>query len=167
MLITIWRHGEAGPAKRDHLRTLTRRGQVDIGIGAERLRNICQERQRPLPDQLLYSPWQRTAQTAELIAESFELASSSPSEALLSDATVHEAETALQQAWESQQRAAHLVLVSHQPLVSLLADALLGCVAEVPPLPPGGLVSLQLSAPALYCGELLWWAFPPHYESQR
>jgi phosphohistidine phosphatase SixA len=59
------------------------------------------------------------------------------------------------------------VLVSHQPLVSYLIDHLLGEVALVPALPPGGLVTMDLAAPARACGRLLFWALPPQYEADR
>ena len=69
MLLTLWRHGEAGFAMTDEARALTPRGREDVvsmtrgyvawagvsGLGPVSL--------------LLHSPYQRTVETAELLGE--------------------------------------------------------------------------------------------------
>ena len=60
---------------------------------------------------------------------------------------------------------AHVVLVSHQPLVSQLVDYFLDTAGSVPSLSPGALVTFELSSPARACGELRFWAVPPEYQA--
>ncbi|TXS95623.1 hypothetical protein FV139_07020 [Parahaliea maris] len=164
MILTIWRHGEAAPAVNDRLRQLTPRGERDVARGAPALADLCQRRGVPAPDQLWFSEWQRTTQTAGLIATA--LACDKRAErALIPGASVAGVEHALAPLFAAADGPAHLVLVSHQPLVSSLVDVLLGEHRAAPPHPPGGLVTLELSAPAAACGRLLWWAFPPDFEA--
>jgi phosphohistidine phosphatase len=59
---------------------------------------------------------------------------------------------------------AHLILVSHQPLVSSLINHYLGEWGRVPPLSPGGFCTLHISAPAEGCAELVFWALPPEFQ---
>lgn len=164
MILTIWRHGEAAPAVNDRLRQLTPRGERDIGRGAPALRDLCRRRGVPAPDRLWYSEWQRTTQTAGLIARA--LACEQRAEpALIPGASVADVEQVLVPLFTASDAPAHLVLVSHQPLVSALVDVLLGEHRAAPPHPPGGFVTLALEAPAAACGRLLWWAFPPDFEA--
>jgi phosphohistidine phosphatase len=168
MYLTIWRHGEAGVASNDRLRELTVTGVDDIGFGCQRFHEHCEARGVPHPSQILYSEWQRTTQTAILIARAYNHARLQPCDALipgrrpadvdamlaaLADATVADTE--------------HVLLVSHQPLVSALVDHYQGERARAPGLVPGGLATLALETPAQGCGRLLFVAQPPDFEVWR
>ena len=59
----------------------------------------------------------------------------------------------------------HVVLVTHQPLVSELVDHFLGAGNAVPSLTPGGFASLELDLPAPACATLVFWAVAPEYET--
>ncbi|MFV0275589.1 MAG: SixA phosphatase family protein [Parahaliea sp.] len=159
----MWRHGEAGPAVRDRQRQLTARGRRDVPRGAQALVALCGRRQLPTPDLLWFSCWQRTTQTAALIG-AVTGCSASAHQALIPGSEPLEVECALERLFGTG-TPRHLVLVSHQPLVSELVDYLSGETGATPSHPPGGLVTLALDAPAPGCASVLWWAFPPHYEA--
>jgi phosphohistidine phosphatase len=167
MIVTIWRHGEAGRAASDRLRELTDTGTDGVGFGCHQFDDACRARDLPKPELVLHSPWVRTMQTAGILASAFTHAELRVLEALQPGSHVGAVEDALVDINEGQPELRHTVLVSHQPLVSYLIDHLLGEVALVPALPPGGLVTMDLAAPARACGRLLFWALPPQYEADR
>jgi phosphohistidine phosphatase len=113
---------------------------------------------------VLHSPLVRTTQTAEIISSAFNHASVSVEAALQPGGSVTALDATVA-ALSEQQRVAHIVLVSHQPLVSYLLAHYLGEVGSVPSLPPGGLATLALDVCATGCGTALFWAFPPEYEA--
>jgi phosphohistidine phosphatase len=108
------------------------------------------------------SDWVRTRQTADLVGQVLSVSLVDPLEALLPGAVPADVDAALPSLWE---RSEHLLLVSHQPLVSSLVDHYTGEPGRAPGLPPGGYVTLDLNAPGPGCGKLLFWAFPPDYEA--
>lgn len=165
MIITIWRHGEAGRAITDRLRELTGEGMDDIGFGCHHFHDICHQRGIVHPDLILHSPWVRTTQTADIIATAFTHAGIRPIKALQPGSDIPAVDSALVEIQQGGSCPQHVVLVSHQPLVSQLLDHYLGEVGRVPPLPPGGLATLELSVAARGCGHLLLWALPPDYEA--
>jgi phosphohistidine phosphatase len=169
MIVTIWRHGEAGEAFADRRRELTGSGRDDIGFGCQQFHLACAGRNMPAPDLILHSPWVRTRQTAELIASAFAHATIRPEEALRPGSEPAAVDAALDACMESQLKSAacpqHVVLVSHQPLVSRLVDNYLGETGSVPPLSPGGLATLELDVAATDGGRLRFWALPPEYEA--
>lgn len=165
MILTIWRHGEAAQASDDCLRELTPTGIKNIEHGAHRLSEICARKILPLPERLWHSRWQRTTQTAQLIKDQFTNISSCPENALIPGRTPAQLEPVLERIWYSPLRPEHLVLVSHQPLVSALADFLCGQRGVVPFMPPGGFATLSVDAPAAVGAGLLFWSFPPAYEA--
>jgi len=164
VILTIWRHGEAGSAPTDRQRQLTDRGMDDIGFGCQQLYDALQVRNIPAPGLILYSPWVRTAETAKIIGSAFSHATSSELDSLRPDSTVLAIETSLAECAGDPSSPAHVVLVSHQPLVSRLAGHLLGAGHGVPSLSPGALVTLSLDVVAADCAQLLFWAVPPEYE---
>ena len=164
MILTIWRHGEAGSAPTDRQRELTDSGFDDIGFGCRQMHTALEARGMPAPDRVLFSPWLRTRETAEIIAAAFTHARSRELEDLRPGSTVAAVEVALGDICAGDPVPAHLVLVSHQPLVSRLVDHYLGGRHPVPPLSPGALVTFTLDVPARDCGVLRFWAVPPDYE---
>mgnify|MGYP001819884569 FL=1 len=165
MIVTIWRHGEAGSAPSDRQRALTDRGTDDVAFGCHRFHDICVERALPAPGRILHSSWARTTQTADILASAFTHALRAPCEALIPGSDVAHVDRDLSDVFTGEAPPEHLVLVSHQPLVTHLVDHLLGERGRVPSLSPGGLVALRLDAPAAGCAELLFWALPPSYEA--
>ena len=165
MIVTIWRHGQAGRAPSDRLRELTGTGTDDVGFGCRQFHDACHARELPSPELVLHSPWVRTTQTADIVASAFTHADMRALEALQPGSSVGAIELALVDLMEAQPDLLHAVLVSHQPLVSCLVDHLLGEVGQVPGLPPGGLVTMALEVPGRACGRLLFWALPPEYEA--
>ncbi len=164
MIITIWRHGEAGEAAQDEARELTPPGERDVLAGAHALRSICERKGLAQPDQLWYSRWCRTEQTARIICEVFPAATSRSAVALIPGASPSRVEQALAGIWDARMAPKHLVLVSHQPLVSQLVDFFTGERGAVPHHPPGGLVTLSMESPSAVGAGLLFWAFPPLFE---
>ena len=166
MIVTIWRHGEAGRAISDCQRELTGRGTDDIGYGCHQFHDICSARDIPHPQLILHSEWVRTTQTADIIATAFTHAGKRRERTLVPGSDVRDVDRTLQSLLDSD-APEHLLLVSHQPLVSRLIDHYLADPGRVPALSPGGLASLRLESAARGCGELLFWALPPDYEYSR
>lgn len=165
MIVTIWRHGEAGRAATDRQRELTDRGLDDIGFGCQQFLKGLVGRGMVPPDLILYSPWIRTWQTGEIVAATFTHASAREHQALQPGSTITEVDHCLSALHDDAAIPSHVVLVSHQPLVSQLVEYYLGRATDVPPLSPGGLVTFALQTPARDCGELSFWAVPPEYEA--
>lgn len=161
MIVTVWRHGEAGPASTDRQRELTDAGFDDIGFGCSQFHLALEARGMPAPDLILSSPWVRTAQTAGIIAAAFSQAQCRELAALRPGGTVVGVEAAL----SALAGCAHGVLVTHQPLVSQLVTHFLGTPAAVPSLSPGSLATLELPVVAGGCGTLRFWAIPPEYQA--
>ena len=159
MILTIWRHGEAGSASRDEQRELTARGADDVGFGCRQLHQACEGRGIAPPSHILHSPWLRTTQTAGIIAGAYSHAELVSSEALRPGATPSEVDHCL----ATYAAAEHLLLVHHQPLVSGLLAHYLDDAGQVPFLTPGGFASLSLDVPAPACGTALFWAVAPEY----
>ena len=165
MIVTIWRHGEAGSAPTDRQRELTDSGFDDIGFGCLQFHAALEERGMAAPALVLFSPWVRTRETAEIIAAAFTHARLRELDVLRPGSTVPAVEAALGALEPGLAGPGHIVLVSHQPLVSRLVDHYLGVDNPVPPLSPGGLVTISLEVAARDCGELRFWAMPPDYRT--
>ena len=113
MLVTVWRHGEAGTAPRDRDRTLTAKGADALNKAVLRFQDTLEEKSLPSVSGVLTSPWLRTRQTAEILGVALKV---SPREQgwLAPSAAVADAAPIFESPVE------HLLLVSHQPLVSEL-----------------------------------------------
>lgn len=164
MILTIWRHGTAGQGATDYLRELTSSGCDDVGFGCNQFRQACHLRDIPHISTILHSPLVRTTQTAAIIASAFGSAQLRLEEALQPASRLADVEAVITRFDEGDSEQ-HLVLVSHQPLVSRIVDHYLGDSASVPPLPPGGIATLLLDVSAAACATLLFWAFPPQFEA--
>ncbi len=166
MILTIWRHGEAGSAVTDRMRELTDRGTEDVGFGCHQFHNLCEAQGIPHPELLLYSEWVRTTQTAEIIGLAFNHALREPCDALIPGRRPADVEIALQHRLQEKPSLEHLLIVSHQPLVSSLVDYLIGEPGRVAPLLPSGFATLRMEVPAAACASLCFIAQPPDYEAQ-
>ena len=164
MLVTIWRHGEAGAAATDRERQLTPHGREDVTRGAARFVLHCEAGGFALPGTVHYSPWLRTTQTAEILAAGVCDHRSMALKALQPGSDTDRVDAELCALGAELDFEGHVLLVSHQPLVSYLADYYLGARGLVPALPPGGQVTLAMDYPAQGGASLKFWAFPPDYE---
>lgn len=165
MIVTIWRHGEAGLAITDEVRELTGSGTDDVSYGCHQINSHCQARGLPAPDRILHSPYIRTLQTAEIIDAAFSHATMDAFDELAPSSTTAKVESLLGPVFDATTEPAHLVLVSHQPLVTHLLDHWLGQRGLVPSLPPSGFACLQMDTPGAGCASLQFWAFPPEFEA--
>lgn len=162
MIVTIMRHGEAGAAAVDRERRLTPRGEAEVAAGCKRLLELCARRELPAPDVVYHSAWTRTSQTAAIACAGLEVAQPEALAALLPGGSLTGVDTALAPRLAG---ADHLLLVSHQPMVSRLADHYLGQRGRVPALTPGGYVVIDLATAAAGCGQLCFWALPPEFQA--
>ncbi|AQA18842.1 hypothetical protein BST95_11930 [Halioglobus japonicus] len=163
MYLTIMRHGEAGMAVTDRMRELTERGVADVGLGGTLLLLYCTQRQLPSPQVLLYSEWVRTAQTAMIVAEALPGSQLAAEQALIPGRQPDDIEPALAQRFGAE-LPEHVLLISHQPLVSRLVDAYLGVPGRLPGLVPGGFATLEMAYPGPDAATPVMCAQPPDYE---
>jgi len=163
MIVTLWRHGEAGDAVTDRERALIRSGEEDISFGSGVLHQACESRSIGLPDYVCHSPWLRTSQTAKIAASVFTDAILSCEDSLHPDSDTRRVDHLVERIHGSRKVPAHLLLIMHQPLISRQVDFYLADAGAVPPLSPGAFCTLKLDTPAAGCGELLFWSAPPQY----
>ena len=139
MRLTLWRHGEAESAVNDEARELTVRGQKDIVFMADDyatwVKALAIEEELSL---LLYSPYRRTAETAQLLADLLCPARQHVDPLLAPGATVS--------LFSDQVFAEHglTIMVSHQPFLSQ-AIAFLTNDMTLAPLAPGGYSALEVT----------------------
>ena len=164
MILTIWRHGEAGSAVTDRMRELTGKGRDDINVASYRFQEYCEGQGIVLPELILFSEWIRTVQTAEIISGALSNVPSKSSNALIPGRRADDVDAELDKLSEGKALPEHVVLVSHQPLVSSLVDYYLGEYGLVAPLLPGGFASVSMDAVGPACASLCFSAQPPHYE---
>lgn len=164
MLVTIWRHGEAGAARSDRDRALTTRGANDIKHGCHQFQAACEAKNFGRPQAILHSPYTRTVETANILASNFKGASIKPLRVLEPGNDVAGVEAALDEQLLQGKAADHIILVSHQPLVSYLLNYLLGEAGRVPSLSPGALATVELDTTGQGCACLAFWAMAPKYE---
>jgi phosphohistidine phosphatase len=163
MIITVWRHGDAEQAIPDEQRELSGQGLDDIGFGCHQFAAHLHALNLPAPESVLCSPLLRTRQTADIIAAAFTHATLSDSEALAPGASVSEVDTLVSDWAETAATDAHLILVSHQPLVSLLLDYWTADPGMVPMLSPGALATIELAVAGPGQASVQFWCLPPDY----
>lgn len=147
MIVTIWRHGEAGAAMRDELRELTPRGATSVAAAAEAFEAWRLEAGLPTVDRCDHSPLVRTTQTASIIAPRL-VVDAEPCDGLAPGASYRDASTYLKE------DVAHQLLVSHQPFVSQLISYWTDDVT-VEPLMPGGWATVDLLTAARGGAQLI------------
>ena len=138
MLLTLWRHGEAGSAATDEVRALTPRGRDEVVAMAQDYAAWAGDSALAPVSLLLHSPYRRTVETAALLGELLGLGSLKAGPSL--------APGAYPEAFsENDYRGhEHIVMVSHQPFVSQ-AIALWSDDATLAPLAPGGYSTLKIT----------------------
>lgn len=147
MWVTVWRHGEAGVARRDEDRCLTDRGEASVTRAATAFRESLIRAGEVMPSSCAYSPLQRTRQTAWILGEIWDV-EPRVCEALAPGTAVDRPMDFLSDGL------AHQVIVSHQPFVSQLIWYWLDSDG-LDPLEPGGWATIELTAPARGGGRLV------------
>ncbi|WP_371195521.1 phosphohistidine phosphatase SixA [Glaciecola sp. SC05] len=128
MILIIMRHGEAVPYQiNDKSRVLTRFGVSQSEAAGKRLARFLESQGLPASiDQVLVSPYLRTQQTFEAVSESISFAHKTDTDAITpmgESFGVHDIIAGYAHGDEQGLGAAQqLMLISHMPLVSLLAD---------------------------------------------
>ena len=148
MLLTLWRHGEAGSAATDEARELTARGREEVVAMAADY-TVWASVSAPGPvSLLLHSPYRRTVETAALLGEILGPKSQAIDSSL--------APGAFPEAFSEDDyaRHEHIVMVSHQPFVSQ-AIAYWTDDVTLAPLMPGGYSSLDVTCLARGAATLL------------
>ena len=136
MLLTIWRHGEAGPAPRDAERELSERGRSEVAAAAEAFTRWLTQSGHPKVERLRHSPLTRTSQTATILHGVLRPMSCVADQLLAPGADL--ANTM----WQAID-ATHVLLVSHEPFVSR-AIAVWSDDETLPPLAPSGYATLEV-----------------------
>lgn len=136
MLLTIWRHGEAGPAPRDAERELTERGRSEVTATAEAFTQWLTQLGHPKVEQLRHSPLTRASQTAAILRGVLRPVSCVADQVLAPGADLGS------KMWQAID-ASHVLLVSHEPFVSR-AIAVWSDDETLPPLAPSGYAMLEV-----------------------
>ena len=138
MLLTLWRHGEAGSAATDEARALTARGRDEVVAMAQDYAAWAGESALAPVSLLLHSPYRRTVETAALLGELLGPGSLKAGPSL--------APGAYPEAFSENDYSGHdhIVMVSHQPFVSQ-AIALWTDDIKLAPLAPGGYSTLKIT----------------------
>lgn len=156
MKLIFLRHAEAADSAdsggSDALRPLTDKGRKQMRKGARGLQQIC-----PRIDVLAASPLLRAAQTAEMVAEVYGELKVLPCKPLSPGSSL---ESLLQ--WLRSQAEGTLVLVGHEPGLSLAASWLLGAKNHaVLQLGKGGACGLELGESPAPGNACLQWCLRP------
>ncbi len=136
MLLTIWRHGEAGPAPRDAERELSERGRSEVAAAAEAFTRWLTQSGHPKVERLRHSPLTRTSQTAAILHGVLRPMSCVADQLLAPGADL------ANKMWQAID-ATHVLLVSHEPFVSR-AIAVWSDDETLPPLAPSGYATLEV-----------------------
>lgn len=164
MLLTIMRHGEAQASRgSDAERPLTERGREEVAAAATALLQTCRDRGLAAPSVLLHSPYTRTTETAGIVGSLLGL-SPRPLAALAPGHAPGEVEES--EARDIAEQYAHSLLISHQPLVSLMVTRWCGEDTPRYALSPGGFTTLLADSmlPAMASHEFS--ALPPEYQAR-
>ena len=138
MLLTLWRHGEAGSAATDEVRALTPHGRKEVFAMAQGYSTWAGESGLGPVSLLLHSPYRRTVETAALLGELLDPGSLKVDPSLAPGAYL--------EAFSENDYSGHdhIVMVSHQPFVSQ-AIALWTDDIKLAPLAPGGYSTLKIT----------------------
>lgn len=138
VLLTLWRHGEAGEAFSDVARELTERGCVEVSAMASDFRAWLDTTGLPVATTLYCSPLIRAQQTAALLAQQGYAERPAICAGLVPGAIP---EGFADSAFDD---CAHVVAVTHQPFLSR-AIAFWSDDATLAPLAPAGYTTLQMT----------------------
>jgi len=146
--VTVWRHAEAAAAGHDVSRPITAGGKKALQSSAEAFIRWRESAGVASVTTLFYRPYLRTRETAELLRHWCLPAHAEADDRLVPGACLEDGAALVDP------ERAHVLLVSHQPLVSALI-ALWCDDASLPPLAPGGSTTMNLLCAARGGAELL------------
>ena len=150
MLVTLWRHGEAGQAASDAARELTVRGGEHVGMTVKAYKDWCQNTKVELPSYCAHSPLTRTYQTASILDAHLCF------ETLVSHDQLAPGQRSYSQGRFLQDDVAHQLIVGHQPYLSELINVWCD-TAPYHGLSTSGVAIIRLLMPSRGGGELLYY----------
>ena len=150
MLVTLWRHGEAGQAASDAARELTVRGGEHVGMTVKAYKDWCQNTKVKLPSYCAHSPLTRTCQTASILDAHLCF------ETLVSHDQLAPGQRSYSQGRFLQDDVAHQLIVGHQPYLSELINVWCD-TAQYHGLSTSGVGIIRLLMPSRGGGELLYY----------
>lgn len=148
MLVTLWRHGEAGSAPRDADRTLTAHGVSHVTASAELFKNWCQRSGVIAPSLCTHSPLVRAQQTASLLHDALAFSMTKECEKLAPGHADYVQGLFLEPNCD------HQLIVGHQPYLSHLINVWCDS-AEHASLHPSGFATMQVTMASRGGAELL------------
>lgn len=148
MLVTLWRHGEAGYAASDAERSLTARGEAHIKSSVAAYRSWCRNANVRLPTYCVHSPLVRTAQTANILGVDLSLPQ------VVADDRLAPGEQHYTQGLFLADDVDHQFVVGHQPYLSELINVWCD-TAQYHGLSPSGFAVIRLLMPTRGGGELI------------
>ncbi len=159
--LILVRHGEAEAqsiAGRDAARNLTRYGRDSLHRAATWLASS-----EPKPGRIIASPYLRAQQTAKIVATAFGMADVIETDERL---TPHSNFRLLFDIIEEMADVDSLIMISHNPLVSLAAVALCSNGGMRLQYPPGAFCKIQLQRSRQPAGILDWFVTPACFDGQ-
>ena len=148
MLLTLWRHGEAGYAASDAERALTDRGEAHVRSSAAAYLSWCRNTDVQVPSHCIHSPLVRTRQTSQLLGADMGFAT------LASDDRLAPGEQHYIQGLFLADDVDHQLIVGHQPYLSELINVWCD-TAQYHGLSPSGFAVIRLLMPTRGGGELI------------
>ena len=150
MLVTLWRHGEAGQAASDAARELTVRGGEHVGMTVKAYKDWCQNTKVELPSYCAHSPLTRTCQTASILDAHLCF------ETLVSHDQLAPGQRSYSHGRFLQDDVAHQLIVGHQPYLSELINVWCD-TAQYHGLSTSGVAIIRLLMPSRGGGALLYY----------
>lgn len=148
MLVTLWRHGEAGYAASDAQRDLTAQGIAHVASSVAAYQAWCRHSEIPAPVRCVHSPLLRTRHTAQLLDADLGFAT------ITSDNQLAPGQQHYDQGAFLSDDVDHQLVVGHQPYLSELINVWCD-TAQYHGLSPSGFAVIRLLMPTRGAGELL------------
>ena len=137
MILTLWRHGEAESNHSDEQRTLSHLGQKHSRVMAKSYEQWRSSADITPVAEIFFSPYRRTRETAELLADALQ---PDRLEVLKKLAPGACPERFAEEQFETRQ---HIIMVTHQPFISR-AISYWTDYTTLAPLAPGGYSALDV-----------------------
>ena len=148
MLVTLWRHGEAGYAAFDAERVLTERGEAHVRSSAAAYLSWCRNADVQIPSHCSHSPLVRTQQTSQLLGADISFAAIKSEDRLAPGGQNYTGGLFLADEVD------HQLIVGHQPYLSELINVWCA-TSQYHGLSPSGFAVIRLLMPARGGGELM------------
>ena len=149
MRIFLLRHGDAGPyTTPDEARALSKLGQNQIS-------RVVAHRQSELAhtEVCMVSPYVRAQQTADILLTRFPNILRMSADWIVPSANI---DFAIESLYKLSQKHASMILVSHNPFITHLLQALCGTQAYNEVMETGSLAAIETDVVARNCADLKW-----------